>query len=415
MKTVVLTTLLIFCTFIIGAAPPSHTLRVLETNSDMLNAFLQQPGVSKAKTAVYAVWADSGEPILAHNEDLPLIPASTLKIVTAYCALKKLGPAYHFATRILSEGPIQAGAVNNLMIQGEGDPSLVSERLWMLIHELKARGLNTIQQNIYLDDSYFAAQDYPGRQGNNHRAYNALTSALAINFNAVPSYPNGTKQYRRAVNPLEFFAQELSGQLKAHQIVWGGKMMAGKIAAPHLLYAFPSKPLGLIVHDMNKFSNNFIAEQLVKHLGAKLLAPPGTTPKGIQALNDCLKEAGVDTAPITLKNGSGFSRKNKITAKALTQVLLAGMRDFSIRPEFIASLSVAGLDGTMEERNSPKELAGILRAKTGSLNGVSTLSGLIPANNGRLVVFTILMNDYQRGMREAQKIQDRLLVQLRSR
>ncbi|MBI4223975.1 MAG: D-alanyl-D-alanine carboxypeptidase/D-alanyl-D-alanine-endopeptidase [Deltaproteobacteria bacterium] len=402
MKRGILTGLVVFCTPIFGFADP-------------LESFLQQAGISQNKTAVYAVWADTGEPILAHNEDLALIPASTLKIVTAYCALKKLGPAYHFETRILGEGPIQQGAVQNLTIQGEGDPSLVSERLWMLVAELKARGLKKISQNIYLDDSYFAAQEYPGRQENNHRAYNALTSALAVNFNSVPTYQNGEKHYRRADRPLDYFAGELATQLKANHIAFTGKILEGKTAAAHLLYSFPSKPLGLIVHDMNKYSNNFIAEQLVKHLGAKFQGPPGTTAKGIHVLNDCLKGAGVETSHALLKNGSGFSRQNKISARALTQVLLAGWRDFTLRPEFTASLSVAGLDGTMEKRKIPKELEGVLRAKTGSLNGISSLSGYVPAKNGRLIAFAILMNDYQKDTWEAQKIQDRLIVQLRDR
>ncbi|MBI4125131.1 MAG: D-alanyl-D-alanine carboxypeptidase/D-alanyl-D-alanine-endopeptidase [Deltaproteobacteria bacterium] len=401
MKGGILTALVVFCTPIFGFANP-------------LKSFLQQAGVSQNKTAVYAVWADTGEPILAHNEDQPLIPASALKIVTAYCALKKLGPAYHFETRVLSEGPIQQGSVQNLTIQGEGDPSLVSERLWVLIQELKARGLKKIVQNIYLDDSYFAAQEYPGRQGNNHRAYNALTSALAVNFNSVPYYQNGEKHYRRAQRPLDYFAGELAAQLKVHHIAFTGKILEGKTATARLLYSFPSKPLGLIVHDMNKYSNNFIAEQLVKHLGAKLLSPPGTTAKGIHVLNDCLNKAGVEISQASLKNGSGFSLQNKISAKALVLVLLAGWRDFTLRPEFTASLSVAGLDGTMEKRKIPKELEGVLRAKTGSLNGVNSLSGFVPAKNGRLIAFAILMNDYKKDMGEAQKIQDRLIVQLRN-
>lgn len=402
MKEGILTALLVFCTSIFAWADP-------------LRPFLNQPGVSPDQTGVYAVWADTGEVIAAHNADVPLIPASSLKIVTAYCALKKLGPSYHFETRVWSEGPIQNGAVQNLLIQGEGDPSLVTERLWILMEELKARGLKSIRQNIYLDDGYFAAQDYPGRRENNRRAYNALTSALAVNFNAVSRYQNGQTHYRRASDPLALFARELSEVLKAHSIALGGKILPGQIAASHLLYSLPSKPLGLIVHDMNKYSNNFIAEQLLKHLGAKFAGPPGTTAKGIQVLNHCLEDAGVDTSQITLRNGSGFSRRNKIPAKALTAVLLAGWRDFSLGSEFISSLSVAGLDGTMKERNSPRELAGVLRAKTGSLNGISSLSGLVPSKKGRLFVFSILMNDYKRDYLEAQKIQDRLIVEWRNR
>lgn len=393
-----LTALLLFCTPIF-ASP--------------LETFLKQPGVNPNQTAVHAVWADTGETILSHNADKPLIPASALKVVTAYCALKKLGPAYPFETRVYGDGPIQKGVVSNLMIQGEGDPSLVSERLWMLIHELKGLGLQKIAQDIYLDESFFSANGYPGRREKNHRAYNALTSALSVNFNAVPGYRDGKKHYHLTESPLENFARVWMEQFRAHNLLLGGKIKEGKTAASHLLYTFESKPLGGIVQDMNKFSNNFIAEQIVKHLGAKFYNPPGTTAKGVRVLFDCLKAAGVDSTRVHLVNGSGFSKENKIPAKALTGVLLAGARDFGIGAEFIASLSLAGLDGTMKSRKIPGELEGILRAKTGFLGGIVSLSGFVPAKNGRVIAFSILMNDYKRGLREAQKIQDRLLVDLR--
>lgn len=379
----------------------------------LLQPFLKQRGISAAKTAIYAVWAETGEPIVAYQEELPLIPASSLKVLTAYCLLKKLGPNHTLETKVYSEGPIQNGQTQNLMIQGEGDPSLVIERLWLLAQGLKTLGLKKINGNIYLDASYFDDKDYPGQQENNHRAYNARPSALALNFNAISIHSGEATHYRNVPDPIGYFGQNLAELLSAHHIAFQGKVLEGKTAAAHLLATFSSKPLSQMVWDMNKFSNNFIAEQLVKYLGAKTFGPPGTTAKGVQILKQCLKEIDPESFDLTLVNGSGFSYDNQVTAKALVKVLTAGYHDFSLRPELISSLSIAGLDGTMKSRKSPNELIGILRAKTGSLNGTSSLAGFIPNQEGELIAFGFLLNQFKGGLWEAQKWQDALLVRLR--
>lgn len=388
-----------------------------------LAPFLKQRHLAPQQSAVYAVWAKTGEPIAAYQENKLLTPASVLKVLTSYCALKKLGPSYTFATRLYSEGPIQKERINNLMVQGEGDPSLVSERLWLLIQELKTQGLKKIQGNIYIDAGYFDAQDYPGRQENNHRAYNSLTSAVSLNFNSVAIPTAAGTRYKSVADPIAYFGKTFSELLKSSGIDFQGKIFAGKMNLPHLLYTFDSKPLSLIVWDMNKFSNNFIAEQVVKHLGAKFLGSPGSTKKGVQILKQCLEELasnargvqtrGVQTQNFVIENGSGLSYSNKISAKALVQTLVAGFNDPALQPELISSLSVAGHDGTMKSRKSPKQLEGLLRAKTGSLNGISSLAGFIPAANGEWIAFCFLLNQFKGGLWEAQKWQDNLLLELR--
>lgn len=379
----------------------------------LLQSFLKQKGISASHTTIYAVWAETGEPIVAFQEELPLIPASSLKVLTAYCLLKKLGPNHTLETKIYSDGPIQNGQVQNLMIQGAGDPSLVIERLWLLVQGLKTLGLKKINGNIYLDASYFDDKDYPGQQENNTRAYNARPSALALNFNAIAIRNGEETHYRSVKNPLEYFGQNLAELLRSQGIAFQGKNLPGKTATNHLLYTFPSRPLSQMVWDMNKFSNNFIAEELMKYLGAKTFGPPGTTAKGVEILKQCLKEIDPQNSDLTLVNGSGFSYDNKISAKALVKVLTAGYRDFSLSPELISSLSIAGLDGTMKSRKSPRELVGILRAKTGSLNGISSLAGFTPNRDGKLIAFVFLLNQFKGGLWEAQKWQDELLMKLR--
>lgn len=376
--------------------------------------FLKQKGINSQTTAVYAVWADTGEPVAAYQEKMPLLPASSLKILTAYCALKKLGPTYTFQTDYLSDGPLQNGSIQNLWVKGEGDPSLVIEKLWADVQDLKKLGLKKIGGNIYVDASYFDARDYPGRQENNKRAYNAPTSALSLNYNTIVVNPQPKPIYRSVKEADLFFGNALKELLKESGIPVIGEVRRGRADGKQLLYNAQSKPLYAIVQDMNKFSNNFIAEQIVKHIGAKTAGAPGTTAKGMAVIRECLQEIGGGKERGTfIENGSGLSYKNKISAQDLVKVLLAASHDFKIQPEFISSLSVAGLDGTMRKRRVPKELLGEVRAKTGSLDGATSIAGFVPSQEGRPIAFSILMNNYRGGHEQGLRVQEGLILEWR--
>jgi D-alanyl-D-alanine carboxypeptidase/D-alanyl-D-alanine-endopeptidase (penicillin-binding protein 4) len=144
---------------------------------------------------------------------------------------------------------------------------------------------------------------------------------------------------------------------------------------------------------MNKFSNNFVADQLIKQVGAKSWAPPGTLQKGITTLQDLLEDLGIKKGTYHIQDGSGLTRDTKVTARQITRVLVAAYHDFSISPEFLSSLGVAGEDGTLKNRFSGSELKSLLRAKTGTIDGVSALAGYFPTKDGEIIAFSILLND----------------------
>ncbi|OGQ05386.1 MAG: D-alanyl-D-alanine carboxypeptidase/D-alanyl-D-alanine-endopeptidase [Deltaproteobacteria bacterium RIFCSPLOWO2_12_FULL_44_12] len=423
--------------------------------------------VPDPSSSYYAVWAKNGEPIVAQNERVPLNPASNVKLITSYCAMKELGPKHRFETQFFGDQPLQNGQLQNLWVKGFGDPSMVNESLFAVVDWLKQTGLKKIAGDIYIDGSYFDSQGYPGRQENNERAYNAPTSATPLNFNSAEVQIQSDRSrvyvkllpemeflklesrirvggrrtlirinanplkdgeaivvsgqlkpnvaafslYRSISNPSEFFGNALAAMMKQSGIEFNGSVKTGTVTTQTLLWKWGSKPLNAIVADMNKFSNNFIAEQLTKYLGAQKFGPPGTTQKGIAVLRDCLAKSGIDTANLYLENGSGLSYNNRTTAEQLVSVLRAGLKDPAIRNEFIDSLSVAGVDGTMKSRNVPKALEGVLRAKTGSLNGISSLAGYIPSANGEVVVFAILMNNTRKSLWEMHRLQDNLVLQ----
>jgi D-alanyl-D-alanine carboxypeptidase/D-alanyl-D-alanine-endopeptidase (penicillin-binding protein 4) len=158
-----------------------------------------------------------------------------------------------------------------------------------------------------------------------------------------------------------------------------------------------SKPLSEIVRDMNKFSNNFIAEQLVKHLGAVKKGLPGSTAKGIDVMENFLQSWGVPRGTYMLENGSGLSSSSRISAAHLARVLAVAYKNRSTHPDFIESLSILGTDGTMKNWHFAPELVGWLRAKTGSLANVSALAGYVPMRNGEIAAFAILANGFRKG------------------
>ncbi|MDO8493844.1 MAG: D-alanyl-D-alanine carboxypeptidase/D-alanyl-D-alanine-endopeptidase [Deltaproteobacteria bacterium] len=405
MNRATLTSVLLFCIFF-SISAHSSVIKLAYAKE-----FKQFSG-SPEKSSLYAVWADSGEPVSAFQEDLPLVPASSLKIATAFCALKELGNEKRFTTRFLSDGPIQNSSLKNLWVAGDGDPSLVIERLWLMVQQLKRMGLKTVAGNIYIDNSYFDSETFPGHQKQSQRAFNAPLSAVALNYNAIDISSDPEKPiYRRVDDPVRHFGEELAKLFKENSVTFNGKVKEGSAKNKTEITSFQSRRLNQIVQDMNKFSNNFIAEQLVKVMGAEKKGIPGTTQKGVDVLRECLAKIGV-REELMIENGSGLSYKNKISAKNLVKILLAGYHDFSIQPEFLSSLSINGIDGTMAKRDSPKELEGIFRGKTGSLNGVNSLTGFLPAKSGRVIAFAILMNDFNGGMQHAHKVQDKLIMQL---
>jgi D-alanyl-D-alanine carboxypeptidase/D-alanyl-D-alanine-endopeptidase (penicillin-binding protein 4) len=148
------------------------------------------------------------------------------------------------------------------------------------------------------------------------------------------------------------------------------------------------------VENTNKISDNLSAELLLKTVGAVCCGQPGTAQKGILALKNFLQEAGIDSFSYYLTDGSGVSRYDVITANLLVTLLTTMYRDFSVQSEYLASLPIAGVDGTIQNRMKNTPAQGKLRAKTGSLRGVSSLSGYVPTSDGDVLAFSILMQTF---------------------
>ncbi|MDX2019317.1 MAG: D-alanyl-D-alanine carboxypeptidase/D-alanyl-D-alanine-endopeptidase [Deltaproteobacteria bacterium] len=200
--------------------------------------------------------------------------------------------------------------------------------------------------------------------------------------------------YRRVVNPALYAGYTTAAIFAQRGIVLAGQVKLG--ATPQgqrLLATHVSEPLGVLVHELNKRSNNFAAEQLVRTLGAQIIGTPGNWDKGLEAIARYLEGVGIRRGTYRMENGAGLYDSNRFSAEQITMVVRAALRDFRIAGEFAASLSLAGIDGTLGPRMAGTAAERYVRAKTGTLLAASCLSGMAGSPTRGPLVFSFLMND----------------------
>jgi D-alanyl-D-alanine carboxypeptidase/D-alanyl-D-alanine-endopeptidase (penicillin-binding protein 4) len=220
---------------------------------------------------------------------------------------------------------------------------------------------------------------------------------------------------RRVVHPGLFLGHTFRRILERYGIVLRKPPELGQLPDKgyRALAGHASQALAIVVHDLNKKSRNFTAEQVIRTLGAKVINTPGTWEKGLEAVARYLESIGIPRATYRMDNGSGLYDSNRFSAYQIATVLRASLRDFRIGSEMLASLAVAGSDGTLGHRMKGTAAERYVRAKTGTLATVSCLSGVVGAADQRSLVFSILMNDVQNQQR-ARSLQDRAAAILAS-
>jgi len=419
-----------------------------------VDAALARAKLPPEALAVLVVDAQDGRaaPRLAHRTQVPVNPASVMKLVTTYAALEQLGPAYTWSTPVYVEGAVQTGTLRgNVYIQGQGDPKLVLERLWLLLRRLQGQGIQSIAGDIVLDRSAFDVPEQdPGRfDGEPLRPYNAAPDALLLNFKSVamtfvpdPAAGLARVQYDPplagvqrpatvalasggecgdwrgalraeladpsrvafqgaypascgervwpvahadprgfAARAVEGLWRELGGQLTGR--VREGRVPAGLRPA----FSLTSPALAEVVRDVNKYSNNVMAQQVFLTLALQKHGV-ATFDGARQALLQWW-QARLGDAPVpVVDNGAGLSREARITAQALGRMLQLAWAS-PVMPELVASLPVAGVDGTLRRSQSR---AGAAHLKTGSLRDVMAVAGYVHAASGRRYVLVAVVN-----------------------
>ena len=421
-----------------------------------LAAALQQARIPASACSFVLQDLDASRPAFAFNADVPMNPASVLKLVPTYVALNVLGPAYRWKTPVYAVGPLRGGVLSgDLAFAGSGDPHLMAGDLWTLARRLYAMGLRTIDGNILIDRSAFAlsAHDPANFDGDALAAYNVGPDAFLVNFGALrltfaPGLTPGSvavavdppmagfavdrppqaasdacgdwkarlqadftdeltprfagsyavscaeQTWNITANmPPDAYLQALFGALFSQVgIAWKGQVIAGRIpSSATMLTTWESDPLALIVRDINKFSNNVMAQQVFLTLALQSGANPADFVNAAAATRTWLDAHQLSMPDLVLDNGCGLSRTARISAGDVNRLLRTAWTG-PVMPEFVASLPLAGEDGTLARRFAGSPDAGMVRAKTGTLRDVLTLAGYARAADGRRSSLVAMIN-----------------------
>ncbi|MDR1349522.1 MAG: D-alanyl-D-alanine carboxypeptidase/D-alanyl-D-alanine-endopeptidase [Zoogloeaceae bacterium] len=421
--------------------------------------------IPESSVAVVVQVVDQKTPRINHNAQLVMNPASVMKLVTTYAALGMLGPAANWQTGFWSvvEADATGRLPGHLYLKGGGDPDFSLERFWMLLRQLRARGVRHIDGDLVLDRSRFTLPPHDPAAFDHRplRAYNVGPDALLVDANAlrfllrpegeqvrfsritphdnlevvtriVPgkggcngwrerlnyvwqanrleisgSYPTSCDEQSLLLAPLspEAHVQELFRALWREM----GGTLRGKVRTGQTpvearrLATQNSPPVAEIVRSVNKWSNNVMARQLLLALGGE----EGTPESAVRQTQDWLRAQGLDFPELVLENGSGLSRQERINAQSLNRLLIHAWHS-AVMPEVIASLPISAVDGTMQKRLRDTPAAGHAHIKTGSLSGAKTAAGYVQDLRGKRYAVTFLINHANAA--QGEKAMDALLL-----
>jgi len=223
---------------------------------------------------------------------------------------------------------------------------------------------------------------------------------------------NGSRKsyYLNVTDPAQYSVKVFRKNLQQAGVEVTGHTLKGKVPEEALLLVeHQSEPLSEIIRGLNKYSNNFMAEQVLKTLGAEIIGPPGTTEKGLRVIRQYMRSLGYFPHQYSALDGSGLSRGSRLTPAQIVSVLEDIYKDLSVYPEFITALGVMGLDGSVKKRMKKKKEARIVRVKTGTLNNVSALSGYFQSGDGERFVFSMLMNNLKCSNGHILDLQDKII------
>ena len=350
-------------------------------------------GFNGPGTAALAVDLGTGRVVYAHNVQTALLPASNEKLVVTYAALEALGPAFRMQTSVLGEGRFGPAGVwtGNLVLKGGGDPTLDRAGLARLAEHVRAAGVRRVTGSLVADESWFdSRRSGPGWKTGFVPFESQALSALSIEGVAD------------AAGTVRLFREALA---RAGVRVAGGTKIARAGGWPLAVHWSP--PLAEILRHMDVVSDNFTAELVLKQLGA-VVAGEGTTAAGAGVVRSVLAAHAVPLAGVRIADGSGLSSLDRMTPKALVTILQRGWADREIRSVLFGVLPVSGRDGTLEDRMSRPPARGNVRAKTGTLNGVSALSGYVRER----FAFAVLVNTPGLSTYAAHAAQDRFATVL---
>ncbi len=353
-------------------------------------------------TAALAVDLGNGDVLFHRRAQLGLVPASNEKLAVTYTALAVLGPTYRIDTTVYGEGELIDGVWHgDLVLKGFGDPTLTRGDLHRLVAQLRDGGVRRVTGRVLGDESFFDAMRVgPLWKSSFYISESPPLSALTVD----------RASYRGIVSadPALAGASAFRDQLRRAGIRVTGPAGTGRAdGAAFPLATVRSVPMSVLVRWMNRESDNFMAELLLKQLGA-VENQQGTTARGTAVVRRTLAAVGVPLAGVRLVDGSGLSAYDRLTAGALVGILEAAWKDPGIRKPFVASLPVGGITGTLSDRLRTPPARGHVIAKTGTTNTASTLAGYVRSR----FAFAVMNNGQPVNTDSARRAQDRFAAVL---
>jgi len=353
--------------------------------------------VSPARTGAIVLDLQTGSTLFAHNPRLTLRPASNEKIATTYTALTALGPSFRIETDVLGEGQ-QSGATwrGNLVLKGYGDPALSAAQVGKLARQIAADGIKHVTGRIVGDESWFDTRRTGlGWKPQFYLHESPALSALIVNRGWTGRYETA----RPALMAAQLFRHYLR---RSGVTVHGGAATGVASAQGDPLADVQSAPLAALVRHMDVYSDNFYAEMLLKEVGA-VQGTGGSAAAGLVVERGLLSAAGIPLANVRMVDGSGLSLLDRWTPLGLATLLRTMWQDTGLRPYLLSSLPTAGETGTLEHRMRRAPAHGLVRARTGTTDNASSLSGFV----GDRYVFSILENGSPVRTLSAEESQDR--------
>jgi serine-type D-Ala-D-Ala carboxypeptidase/endopeptidase (penicillin-binding protein 4) len=365
-------------------------------NCDQMRSWLHQGG--GGASGLIVVEAESGKVVCASAPGRPRSLASNMKLFTTSTALSRLGPKTRIPTKVFRDGPIDAHGVlhGSLYLQGGGDPTLgtpafydsylagLGTNIFALTPQIKAAGIKSVTGRLYADDTIF--DRLRGVADSGYATSPEIGPLSGLDFNS--GFSGATSSSGFSSDPAKLAAAKLAASLRANEIGLTPQIALRPTPPNAERVAMVRSPsLTRIVNTTDVWSDNFFAEMLIKLVGARLGAA-GTTAAGASVVEAFARS---HNSGVHAVDGSGLTRSNRTSPRAVVNLLLA-MREDPVGEDFIHDLALAGHEGTVADRMHGTAAYGRCRTKTGTLTGVSNLSGYCFNKSGRVMVFSVLMN-----------------------
>ena len=362
---------------------------------DQMKTWLRQGG--GAFSGLMVVDAESGETVCASGSEHQLPLASNMKLFTTSTALSKMGTTTRIPTKVFAQGPIDANGVlhGSLYLQGGGDPALgtpafyhgylagLGTNIYALKPQIAAAGITRVTGRLFADDAIFDRKR--GVVASHYAPRSYLGPLSGLDFNS--GFAGSTSSSGFSSDPAILAASKLD-----HSLIAGGIAISPTVALAKTppgakrIAVIQSPQLTQIVNTTDVYSDNFFAEMLIKLLGARY-GGLGTTANGARVVEEFASSLGSGVHAV---DGSGLTRTNHASPHQVVDLLL-GMRQSHAYEDFVQDLALAGKEGTVDDRMKGTAAYGRCRTKTGTLTGVSNLSGYCFNTSGRLMIFSVLM------------------------